>query len=430
MKKRKILFGLLITFLFVFLIACDENDNSGNGDSFSYPKVLEIKLSGDNLIDEDHQTAANLVGLEEDLNLQQEQLNYYTNVNRELELNIVIENPDDFFIDSFKLNDTLIRRESVLASSTNELIKYKITSPELAGVYHYEVNEVNFQTLTNIYNAEIIGSSSFTLGVKETNLPVITNFSETVSSSTLSLNFQIRDERGLILSGGNNIKIALYENDVVKETKDLNLGDNDVLFEGLTFNNTYNYLIYTSYDVFDGSGNRLRVLKEEDFLLSALEVPSFRFIDVEILEEEVKFKIFKDDPFDLATLITLKLYDEYNELIETITNFESPRFIALMSNVSYKIVLAFQYDLNDGNGVVDDSYQYFFTTKETPITITKLTANKESINSGEVLELTASLANPSNLVITALYVNNERIAVSDAWPITFSYQPLVSEGSE
>jgi hypothetical protein len=47
-----------------------------------------------------------------------------------------------------------------------------------------------------------------------------------------------------------------------------------------------------------------------------------------------------------------------------------------------------------------------------------------------VLELTASLANPSNLVITALYVNNERIAVSDAWPITFSYQPLVSECSE
>ena len=165
------------------------------------------------------------------------------------------------------------------------------------------------------------------------------------------------DKNNLIELYNSPLKVYLYDGDNIVDSKDLNVGSNDVKFSKLKQDTLYQYALVTSYDSLDGNGNVMVVLEKHAFYTNEM----LMIDEVVSNQESMSFEIIIDDKENLGEIKSVELYKEDGWLIIRVGNLRE--FNGLLSNNVYEIRVEFN-DLNDGAGVQEVIAKSSYSTEK------------------------------------------------------------------
>lgn len=192
------------------------------------------------------------------------------------------------------------------------------------------------------------------------------------------------------ISNKNNISYEVSYTDIentlkiesIKLFKDnVEILSSDVLnsvFSNLFSNTTYEIRVTYSYDLNEGNGRTTSIIsKTIKTLNKSLPVIGIKIDSV--TDKEIKGKVNVSDPDSVFNIIDIKLYQNDNLLETTLDSLEFNYNVS--SNIEYTIVVEYFYDLDDGTGVQNKTYEYVIrSTKQVPTMIfTPYYVSKDSL---------------------------------------------------
>jgi hypothetical protein len=206
---------------------------------------------------------------------------------------------------------------------------------------------------------------------------------------------------------GSLTKIELLKGTEVIET----LTEFDsTMFEGLLSNNDYQLRATYTYDLNDGEGLKTIVATSNTKTL-AKGTPTYTIFDASSTSSSVTFDIDELDTYDIGEITKIELYID-TTLIDTL-NFideEWPNmflFEDLEQATLYKIIVNFEYDLNDSLGVNFDTIEFTIPTKIKDLNVSNISIlNPTTPKIGEDVSIRISLNNPLLIKIESILVNN------------------------
>jgi hypothetical protein len=215
--------------------------------------------------------------------------------------------------------------------------------------------------------AFVLEGNTFTTnqGINESNL---TSSYDSVSFDLLTLDDKVA---GIV-------SIKVYQNDTL--IQEISESSTSYSVSDLLSNTTYTFDVEYSY-TFSSEETDTVLFDTYRFEAKTLEkeIPTL-VLDVSSSSDSITFEMtFSDETIVSVEKIELFLN---NELVSTLTSFDSLSFLELLSNTNYSLKVTYSYDLNDGNGAITVELNNEFSTLEniTPeLTLTSMIAFGDSI---------------------------------------------------
>ena len=239
--------------------------------------------------------------------------------------------------------------------------------------------------------AFVLEGNTFTTnqGINESNL---TSSYDSVSFDLLTLDDKVT---GIV-------SIKVYQNDTL--IQEISESSTSYSVSDLLSNTTYTFDVEYSYTFFSEETDTV-LFDTYRFEAKTLEkeIPTL-VLDLTSSSDSITFEMtFSDESIVSVEKIELFLN---NELVSTLTSFDSLSFLELLSNTNYSLIVTYSYDLNDGNGAITVELNNEFSTLEniTPeLTLTSMIAFGDSIFASFLVEDPDNLM---NLVRFDLYKDN------------------------
>jgi hypothetical protein len=239
---------------------------------------------------------------------------------------------------------------------------------------------------------------------------------KTVDSLSFNIEVLDFDEVGSIKS------VALYLKGVlVEELTDFE----DIKFEGLRYSSRYELRVVYGYDYEDGLGEQLITKSLYAYTSDKENVPSVEYKDVVVDQDSISFDYDLIDPLGIATFDSISLYDEENNLIETI--YTTPyQFSNLNSDSYYYILVNYTYEFTDdtwGENLLEAIYE--FETESYDIPTVSFGSDQNGV---DYIDFSLIIDDPLNLgVITAveLYLNNTKVDELETFN-SYTFEDLLS----
>jgi hypothetical protein len=265
-------------------------------------------------------------------------------------------------IELYKDGEKVQSLEDLTAKTFTGLLSDNIYSIKV--VYTYNLDDgVGEQVIVREYE---LRTQSKTIPFIE-----IVDVLSTTNSVTLGINITDVDAVGAITA------IELYKDDeLVQSLIDLTART----FTGLLSNNEYEIVVTYTYDLNDGTGEKI-VVRNNFIRTLTNATPDVRIINIETTTDSVTFGINITDTDEVGAITTIQLLRD-GLVVQTLEDLNVREFTGLLSNNVYKIKLVYTYDLNDGVGertIVN--YGYVITqTKATPdVRIVNVEATTDSV---------------------------------------------------
>ena len=235
---------------------------------------------------------------------------------------------------------------------------------------------------------------------KQTPTLAIGDVAATQTAVNFAVSFSDSDQVGAIS------KIELVHGDDATEAADLTAR----AFDDLLSNNDYAIRITCTYDANDGAGERTLVVTRE-FKTAAKHAPVVSVTNLTSSRTEIDGSLNVSDPDGICTVDEVALY-KGDEKVGTVDERDRLVFSGLQSGATYRIVVSFSYDLNDGKGAHDETFAVAYPTLVESIAVEEMILlNNNVVKHGEELNLRVYFINPSEIEITAIYVNGQRVTV-------------------
>jgi hypothetical protein len=178
------------------------------------------------------------------------------------------------------------------------------------------------------------------------------------TTSSITFDMTITDADNTTIE--NHTIVYLIYGDIAIAQRAVPVGTTSVTFTGLLSNNQYNVIVESDYNLDDGSGIlENQELLDVDILTNTKTAPTSEITNIQKDDESISIDVEIIDP-DLVvddTEIYVKLIHEGSEIqSQAINNGENfgITFSGLLSDNNYTIEVYVDYDLDDGNGVVED----------------------------------------------------------------------------
>ena len=313
-------------------------------------------------IEEEIKSSLNVIGSPDTI--------YYAEPNQDIYINIHIDNPDSFEIMSFTLNGKKYSSYMFEEGSDMETIVLKYNVGNAAGIVEYTIDAIKYIDGTEIKDVIIDGNKTVMAGVKTQN-QVSANISNlNIGTNTLAFDANIKDNNALIEFSKGALKAVLYDGFSIVAEKDLQLGDNTVIFDGLKTNTIYQYAVVGYYNNLSGDGFGMNVLYKDAFYTDSVVL----FDDITMGQESFSFSFLWHEDHQNQAISALKLYKGDN-FVKNV-DVSATSISALLSNTTYKLVAEYP------NGNNTESIYIEFTTvaKTAPSFIVK----NENINADSV----------------------------------------------
>lgn len=230
------------------------------------------------------------------------------------------------------------------------------TEYEVIATYEYTITENNEETL-------ITKEIKTTIKTEERPTPTVEVIDSTPTKDGLEFNYDIMDTTDV----GEIIKLEVYKVEGQTEILvDTHKFDQDIRsLTNLLSNNQYKFYATYQYDLLDGTGEKFLTI-EHEFTTLPKEKPVITHKDVTPTKYGITFNYDIEDIDNVGSVISADLLLK-NEVVTTITDLTQLSFSDLLSDNDYDIRINYQYDLNDGTGMHNDSVS---TTAHTiPLTI-------------------------------------------------------------
>lgn len=215
-------------------------------------------------------------------------------------------------------------------------------------------------------------------------------------------------------------KVSLYD---TKTNELVSVGDaNTRKFDGLLSNHEYSLYIDFNYksDIHEYSDWCVQKVMTEAYTKPTIEV--FYIVTTDESIEGIYSLIDLDN---IGNITSVELYEEAS-LVEESKNKEI-KFTSLKYYTEYKILFTFTYDLNDGNGIIEDYFEYEVkTAPHLSLNSTKV-LNANDIDAGETIFIQSTLDNPNKAMPTKVIVNGQEYSCEGS-TVNMIMLNIVNEG--
>lgn len=159
----------------------------------------------------------------------------------------------------------------------------------------------------------------------------------------------------------------------------INVSNNDIVFSQDTFNeyehiyvndlnSNTSYILRTTYkyDLNDGKGV-VETSNDLEFKTKMYDAPSVELYNMSIGFKSLKFDVLFENPQTVLSAYLELIDNDTQDVIAKYENIENGQhfFIdSLSSNHEYKVIVTYEYNLNDGNGIQEGVYENDYSTKE------------------------------------------------------------------
>ncbi len=295
---------------------------------------------------------------------------YYTTPNQDIYINIHISNPDRYEILSFTLNGEKYSSYMFEQGSTLETLILKVNVGNDSGIVEYTIDQIKYVDETEIKDVKIDGEKTVKAGIKiENQISAIVSNVE-IGTNSISFATKITDKDALIAYSNGAIKAVLYDGEQLVDTKDIAIGDNNIVFDLLTTNSVYQYAIVAFYDDLSGNGVETHILAKNAFSTNAVVL----FDNIAVDKTNITFGFKWDEGVANKTLTSLKLY-QGETLVKNLA-VGATSVNDLLSGESYILIAGYQ-DLGKSESITLE-----FTTlmkEEYIVSITNPTNTQTSV---------------------------------------------------
>ena len=212
----------------------------------------------------------------------------------------------------------------------------------------------------------------------------------------------------------------LYGNDTI-------IADNlDVReFTDLLSNNTYTVKVTYAYDLNDGVGLQ-EIVKTLDIKTETKAVPVVEIASPTKTDTTISGEYIFTDIDNVGNIDSVKIY-KGETLIAENTDKEIV-FTNLEYYTEYKIVIAYSYDLNDGDGVHNQVFETTCKTNPHLVFNSCKIINTSAVSEGETIYMQATLDNPSGALPSSVVVNGQVYNCTGSTTASKIYIEIVNNG--
>ena len=198
-------------------------------------------------------------------------------------------------------------------------------------------------------------------------------------------------------------------------------------FENLLANHEYTVVANYAYDLNDLNGEQYGSVSST-FRTTELFVPTVTLNNVFVTDDTIEGEIIVNDPSEITKLTDVSIYN--GDSFVAYDTDEFLEFTNLNSNTTYTIVATYEYDIKDGNGLVERQASFEVTTHPTYILQDTNILNTSAILDGDLVYIHAVVENPSNSRFTKIQVNGKEYDVDPASTTTniYTYIPYIEIG--
>lgn len=200
----------------------------------------------------------NIVGAEKKL--------YYANPGDDIYITIHIDNPDNFEILSFTLNEIKYTSYMFEYGSNMENLILKVNVGENPGLISYTIDAIKYADGEKIKDVKMSGEKTVNIGVSNPNKPSAITSDKKLTATYFSFNATVTDTEGLVAATNGSLYAVLLngKGEIIRQIE-LALGmETNVKFDNLDAGN-YTYAVIAVYDAYDGEGFGSHVLSSGIF---------------------------------------------------------------------------------------------------------------------------------------------------------------------
>lgn len=192
---------------------------------------------------------------------------FYANKGEDFYITVHIDNPDNFEIVSFTLNGKKYSSYMFEEGSDMENLVLKCNAGEAVNIVEYTIDAIKYIDGTEIKDVKIGGEQTIKVGLYSEGIqPKATVSNEAISYDSVSFSANIADEYDRIADSEGLLTARLYKGEELIASKEISAKEDvELVFDSLTPNTVYKYVIVADYDSLDGSGKKEYVLHEKEF---------------------------------------------------------------------------------------------------------------------------------------------------------------------
>lgn len=258
--------------------------------------------------------------------------NYFVTPDSEFYIVIHLDNPKQYEILSFTLNDYKYQAFQFEDGSDSNNLVLRMTSESNAGLYEYTVSNIKYVDGDRIKDVDMSSANrTVKVTVSYVDVPTVINEKYYLKYTSFTDTFTILDTYNL----GENFKYSVSGDNDFYYVKDIDASTTSVTIDGLRMHGNYYVEITCDYDCLDGNGTQNRVIYSQ--YISTLFSASINISDVKADSFTYTFSSENEE----VELIKADLYQN-DELINSSTN-SNDTFSGLLSNTYYYIEASYKY---------------------------------------------------------------------------------------
>jgi len=321
----------------IVLLSSNNGNNGDNGNHYGHYKgdhtdrndtIDEDNPYPDNNanenIEEEIKSSLNVVGSPDEI--------YYATPNEDIYINIHIDNPDSFEIMSFTLNGKKYSSYMFEEGSDMETIVLKYNVGDATGIVEYTIDAIKYIDGTEIKDVIIDGNKTVMAGIRTENQVVASVTDVDIDTNVLSFKVNVKDNNSLVEFSKGALKAVIYDGFNIISEKDIAVGNNSVIFDGLKTNTVYQYAVVGYYDDLSGGGFGMNVLYKDAFYTDSVVL----FDNITVGQESISFGYLWHEDHQGKAISALKLY-KGDAFIKDITA-SATTVNELLSGTTYKLV--------------------------------------------------------------------------------------------
>ncbi len=254
----------------------------------------------------------------------------------EIVIRIKIDNPKDYEILSFTLNDYKYQSFEFLEGSTGKEILVKYKAPEASGLHNITINSLKYVDENKIKECNYAGNRTIKLGVSYLTLPSIEVLAEDVYETSYSFTYELHNVDNLAELNGRT-KYYLFSDEGLVIQGELANNIDRIKLDNLKMDSSYSFSIATTMDTLDGRGFRTYYLYQREFkTLSGVKINS-----IDARANELRVDAIARDGVEIKAG---RLYIGDELYMEALGNNIS--FTNIYSNTDYILEIEYSYELN------------------------------------------------------------------------------------
>ncbi len=344
------------------------------------------------------------------------EIKYYVQPGETFIIEIHIDNPKNYEIQSFTLNGEKYANYMFKEGSTMELLLLEVTAPDESGYKEYTIDAIKYIDGTEIKDVDMSsGDKSVKVGITYPTAPSASVTSQSILPTSIELSVNVSDPYRLI--GQNELAIYLTDGENIIGSKPLTVGDNSITFDNLTTNTAYEYGVVAVYDLVDGKDLHKEWLITNTITTSAV----FGITNAIATQNSISFDIVQIGENGIITSVSL--YDAVTDELVASGDANTKEFKNLLSYHTYNLYVDFTYTLN-GKTISDwVAIKSIKTTPHLAFNSCKI-INTDTVFYGDTIFMQAELVNPSGAKPTSVIINGREYACTSATTATKIYIEL------